>query len=306
MLEFCLNRFESWLGCVQLSAMDDYVIRILAKEAGIRGLVALTTQISDEPCERHKTTSEAAVALSEGITAAALMGALLKMRQRVSLKFEGDGPVGPMVVESTSHGLTRGYVAHPEATGPRSSADMLGHNGRLTVAKDLRLKDIYQGIVDRSGRIDVDLTHYLNTSEQIPSYVNLGVELNEAGKVDVAGGLLVQSLPPYDDQLVNQVANRMQELPPVSQLLKSGKRPEDIAALAFGDIEYRIIESRWLFHHCGCSRERSAKALLSIGSGELKSLLDEQDDIVIDCHFCLEQYRFSKEDIEGMITALES
>lgn len=286
--------------------MDDFVIRILAKDAGLRGLVALTTQISDEPCERHKTTSEAAVALSEGITAAALMGALLKMRQRVSLKFEGDGPVGPMVVESTSHGLTRGYVAHPEAAGPQTSADMLGHTGRLTVAKDLGLKDIYKGIVNRNGRVDADLTHYLNTSEQTPSYVNLGVELNETGKIEIAGGLLVQSLPPYDDKLVNQVTQRMQELPPVSQLLKSGKTPDEIAALAFGDIEYRIIESRWLFHHCGCSRERSAKALLSIGPSELKSLIEEQEDVVIDCHFCLEQYRFTREEIEGMITALES
>ncbi|MEM7802449.1 MAG: Hsp33 family molecular chaperone HslO [Chloroflexota bacterium] len=286
--------------------MDDYVIRILAKEAGIRGLVALTTQISEEACERHKVTSDAAITLAEGMTSAALLGALLKMRQRVSIKFEGDGPLGPMVVDSTSHGLVRGYVTHPEANGSTNSGEMLGQSGVLTVAKDLRLKDIYKGVTKRSGTIDHDITEYLNTSEQIPSFVSIGAELNDDGRLAISGGLLVQSLPPYDDSLVNQIKERMYELPPIGAMLKEGKTPEEIAALAFGDIEYRIIEKRWLFFHCQCSRERSEEALMSLGPVELKSLIEEQEEVVIDCHFCHEEYRFSSEDLQGLIAAIES
>lgn len=288
-----------------------YLVRALSKEPALRGLVCVTTGLVDEARHLHETSPVATAALGHGLTAAALLGALLKVQQRVALKVEGDGPLQKMVVESDSYGHIRGYVAVPDVALPppfdgAAVVQALGRQGVLTVVKDLQLKHLYEGVVPlQGGELDQELAHYFAQSEQIPSLVEIGVRVDEAGEVVAAGGLLIQPMPEQDPGVLEAVANRLDDLPPVEDCLAAGDTPESLLATLFGPIEYEILETRDLEYRCTCSWERSRKALLALGRDELKSLMQE-GQAVIDCHFCHQQYVFGPEELETILEELEA
>lgn len=290
--------------------MEDYLLRFWSKEAGVRGLICVTTDLVNEGNRRHRALPTAAAALGRGLTGAALMGGLLKVAQRVALKFEGSGPLGKMIVESDSNGEVRGYVHHPEVDLPRTPngydlVQALGAAGLLTVVKDLHLRDLAQSVTPlATSTIDGDLAAYLEQSEQVASVVQIGSLVDEAGRTSVAGGILLQAMPPRGVDVVEGLRERLQELPPVEGMLASGQTPEQIAAMVFGALSYTVLEKRPLIFRCSCSRERSEKALLSLGREELESLLEE-GEAVVDCHFCYERYVFDRDDLEMLLGEMD-
>lgn len=293
--------------------MEDYLVRAIAKEFGVRALTCDATQLVEEARQRHGTAPTATVALGRALIAVALMGALLRSRQRVALKYEGNGPLRKIVVECNEFGTVRGYVATPEVdlpptrTGEPDVVSALGHAGLLTVVKDLRLKELQEGVVHlHTSEIDSDLEAYLELSEQIPSAVELGVVLAEDGSVAHAGGLLVQSLPPYDPDAMAQLKNRIQELPPIETLLSSGKIPENLLELLMAEEVYEVLEERPLTFRCTCSRSRSERALLMLGADELQHVLDNEGQAHVDCNFCHESYVFTRAEVEDLIVLLRN
>lgn len=294
---------------------DDYIVRVMAKEAGVRGLFCTTAVLVQELATRHQTTPTATAALGRGLTGAALLGALLKVRQRLALKFEGDGPLRKMIVESDAYGKIRGYVAEPHVLLPMnhlSMADPYGVGralgaGRLTVVKDLQLRELYESMVSlATGQIDDDLELYLNQSEQIPTAVQVGTLLDEHGRVQTAGGLLLQTLAGYQETAIYQLAERALDMPPVVTQLAAGRTPADIAAELFGslNITYETLEIRPLIFQCSCSRDRSIKALISLGQTTIHELIAEGEAIV-DCHFCHERYTFNPQNLNEILDLMQ-
>lgn len=294
--------------------LTDYLVRIIAKEAGIRAMACLTTDLVREGTRRHATRGVATVALSDALTGAALVGALLKIQQRVAIKFTGDGALTKLIVEADSYGRVRGYVAaqmgeESAEYSPLAPASPFG-TGQLTVVKDVLLKDLIESVVPLTGgAIDEDIAVYLNLSEQVPSLVEIGTVVEADGEdsaesIVIAGGLLLQVMPNGDRALLDRLAERIEELPPVAELLHSGQTPEAILALVFDGVPYQEIEQRALTFQCSCSRERSAKALVSLGRDELEHLLIHEGRAVIDCHFCHERYIFEEPELIELLHRL--
>ena len=123
--------------------MEDYLVRALARNAGVRVIVSDNTQLVYEACERHGTFPTSTVALAHALTGAALMGSLLKTRQRIAMKFEGSGTLQKILVESDNYGRIRGYVSDPMIDLPEPDQEnvpaALGSSGLLTVVKDVLL-----------------------------------------------------------------------------------------------------------------------------------------------------------------------
>lgn len=290
--------------------MGDYLVRAIAKKAGIRALVAQTTELTQEATRRHQTLPAATYLLSEALNGAVLFGALLKIQQRVALKFEGNGPAGKLLVESDAYGKVRGYISNPKvdaatAVTPAITAEALGRAGLLTVVKDLRLKDLAESLVPLGGTpLDTELTRFLIQSEQIPSLVSTGTKLDENGRIIKSGGLLLQAMPDHDPDVLSLLINRLEEMPPFEAMLVDGRSPEKILADLFGDIEYEQIETRRLQFHCGCSRERTESALIAMGRHELENILETQGEVTVDCHFCHESYLFTREDLEDLLVEM--
>jgi molecular chaperone Hsp33 len=289
--------------------MSDIMVRVLAKEAGVRGLACITTALVREAQERHRSGPAGAVALGYGLTAAALLGALLKVQQRVALKVEANGPLQKLVVEGDSYGRVRGYVAQPEIVlppevSPLDMAATLGNVGLLTVVKDLQMRELYESVVPlQTGQLDSDLVYYLNQSEQSPSLVEIGVKLSPGGELLATGGLLLETLPGQRMIALRDLAERLDDLAPMGELLAAGQSPTSILAQLFAGMEYEVLEERPLRFECSCSWARSEQALLVMGRAELESLIDE-GQAVVDCQFCHGRYIFGREALETILEKL--
>ena len=295
--------------------MDDYLIRVIAKEIGIRGFACIATSLVAEGARRHETPPAATIALGEGLIGAVLLGTLLKVGQRSAIKFAGNHSQRKIVAEANNNGKVRGYVSmledDPLLTGQAGIDDLfIEQDGLLTVVKDLRLKNLYESVVALTGAgIVADFDNYLNQSEQIPSVIEAGVILSETeegvGTVIAAGGLLLQTMPPYEQESILRLKNQVQELPPIEVMLNSGQTPETILATLFGDTTYEILEVIPLAFRCSCSWERSEKALISLGREQLVELLETDGQAIVDCHFCHEQYLFDGDDLAELIRSFD-
>lgn len=290
--------------------MGDYLIRVIAKEAGLRGLACVTTDLSNEAAQRHQAAPTAAAALAQGLTGGALMGALLKVGQRVALKLEGSGPLEKILVESDAYGRVRGYVGNPDLSlpmvnGQHNIGAAVGNIGKLTVVQDLKLKEPVESVVPlQTGSVDADLTFFLNQSEQVLSAVEIGVLSDSAGRITAAAGFLVQALPPYEEKTIRSLIARVQELPHIEKLLADGERPEDMLALIFTGVAYEVLENRELRYECTCSYERSEKALINLGQAGLQNLLDSEGEAVVNCQFCGNSFHFDATYLEMILSGM--
>ncbi|CAG0966972.1 33 kDa chaperonin [Burkholderiales bacterium] len=294
------------------SVITDYLVRIITRDGSIRALACVTTDLVGEACRRHGTWPTASAALGRAMTGGALMGALLKTGQRVALRFEGNGPLKKVLVEADANGAVRGCVGNPEVNplredGKLDVAAAIGHAGLLTVTKDLGLKEPYTGtVLLYTSEIAEDLAYYLTDSEQVPSAVGLGVYVEPDGAIAAAGGFLIQSLPPCNDELVDRLMARIGAMPSVTELLRQGKNPEGLLDHLFEGIPFDTLEKRALAYVCSCSRERIERVLVSLGHDDLASLLAEQGETEVTCEFCRERYHFGRDDLERLLAALSA
>ncbi len=283
--------------------MKDYLVRSISEEYNVRAIACITTGVVSKACVRHGTYPTASAALGRALTGGLILGALLDSGQRVALAFDGNGPLGKVMVEATSSGAVKGYVKNPHIeldskNGKLDVAGAVGTDGFLTVTKDLGLKETYRGIVRLlSGEIATDIAYYLTESEQIPSAVGLGVFVDKDDSITAAGGFLLQTLPPSDDTVIDELIHRMQSMPSVTEQLRNGILPEGILEAIFGSITFKVLERKSLFYRCSCSRERIEQALITLGSKGLESVLHDNEDIDIKCEFCRRIYIFKKEEI---------
>lgn len=291
--------------------MKDYMHLAMAKKDGVRGYAAATTHLVEEARRRHDTSPTATVALGRALTAAVLMSGLLKVGQRVALKWEGTGPLRKIVVEADAKGRTRGYVAEPEVDLPLVQGEFdvpgaIGAAGLLTVVRDLRLPELAQSTVHLvQSNIYDDVTHFLEHSDQVPSAVEIGVTLNEDGSVAAAGGILIQPLPPYEPAVIDVLKDRLQEMPPVVALLADGQKPEAILDEVFRNVQHTLLSKYPVRFECNCSREQTAALLASLGREELESMIDNEGEASVSCQFCHEEYVFDRADLETMLATME-
>ncbi|MGL1930984.1 MAG: Hsp33 family molecular chaperone HslO [Desulfotalea sp.] len=286
--------------------------RVISESGKTFAIACDTTDLVQEACRKHDVGPLAAAALGRALTGSILMAALLKGDQSVQLKFEGNGPLGKVITEAGAEGWCRGYVAEPHADLPLKQglidvAGGIGQAGILTVSKDIGMKQKYQGNIHLvSSEIGEDIAYYLTTSEQIPSAVALGVQLNPDGNIGAAGGFLVQSLPPSDEELIAQMEDVMLSMESVTSMLLANKTPRDILATLFAGTPHKETLSTEIEYKCSCSRERMEQALLSLGKDDLLSLLKERGEAQVNCEFCRDSYIFNGEDLQGLVTLLSS
>jgi len=286
--------------------MADYLVRAICHKVNVIGLSCITTNLVDEARRIHRASRTACAALGRALTGGLLMGALLKRGQRVGLKFEGSGPLRKIIVEADYEGAVRGFVGVPDAELTLRDENLnvsgaLGSEGFLTVIKDLGLKEPYKGIIKfRSGEIAEDIAYYFAESEQIPSAVGLGVFVEPDGRVSAAGGLLIQALPPTEEQLVDQLIENIRKIPTVTEFVRRGKKPEDMLGEIFSGIPYHMVGKRNLFLRCACSKERVEKVIIALGSDELQKIIDEKGEIDVTCEFCRTSYHFTREELEDL------
>jgi len=277
--------------------MADHLRRVISEDGRFFGLACITTDLVAEACRRHDAGPVATVALGRALTANALLAALLKDDQRVMLKFEGNGPLGKIITEAFADGKVRGYVANPHADVPLKNGRIdvaagLGRAGFLTVTKDIGGSRNYEGTIQLyTSEIGEDVACYLMESEQTPSAIGVGVQVNAQAEIVCAAGFLVQSLPPADEALIAGLEKNIQKLGSVTAFIQQGKTVHDMLNMLFGTIPHRTLLEQPLRYQCSCSVEKMQKALLTLGHAELLQLKKERPGgVEVRCEFCAKQY----------------
>jgi molecular chaperone Hsp33 len=286
--------------------MNDSLERIISESGNVFGIACSTTALVDEACRRHDVGPTAAAALGRALTGALLLAALLKDDQSIQLIFEGNGPLGKVFTEAGSSGWARGYVASPRAELPLKDgmldvAGGIGRAGFLRVIKDIGMEKKYTGLVQLcTSEIGEDIAYYLNESEQTPSAIGLGVHLQLDGKVAAAGGFLIQSLPPADEEIIRQLEDKIAALDPVTIQLNDGKTPGQILSHLFSSIPHKHTSRYQLSFKCHCSRLKMKKALHSLSEDDINYLIEHNEEIDTKCDFCNEHYIFTKKEIAAI------
>ena len=279
--------------------MNDYIIRATAANDQIRAFAAVTTEMVETAREHHNTSPVATAALGRLLTAGAMMGSMMKGEKDVlTLQIKAGGPLQGITVTADSQGNVKGYVGNPDVCIPANSKGKLDVAGAvgpgfLTVIKDMGLKEPYSGqVMLQTCEIAEDLTYYFATSEQVPSAVGLGVLMNKNNTVRQAGGFIVQLMPFAEEEVISRLEQNVQKINSVTNLLEEGHTPESLLEKVLEGFDVQINEKMDTRFRCNCSKERVAKALISIGRKELNEMIQEGKPIEMNCHFCNTNYKF--------------
>lgn len=288
--------------------MTDSLVKALAYNDEIRIYAVKAKDMVEEARVTHDSWSAATAALGRTLIASTLLGATLKNEQdRLSVKVEGDGPVGAIVVDANMYGENKAYIQNPHVALELNEAGKIdvrgavGSQGFLTVTKDQGLKTPFVGKVPLiSGELGEDFTYYMTVSEQTPSSFGLSVLINPDESVEVAGGFMIQVLPGVSDETIDQLEKSLAEIKGVSTILKESHSLETLLEKLVGAENYRIIEEMPVSFECDCSKERFANAITGLGKKEIQSMIEEDGGAEAECHFCRKKYHYSVKELERL------
>ena len=291
---------------------SDYLVRGIAFDKQVRIFVADMTETVQEAQKRHDSWSTSTAALGRTLIGSLFLGAALKGDDTVTVRIQGDGPIGYMIGEADAKGNVKGYVKNPHVSlNPNELnkidvAGGVGTQGDLIVAKDLGLKEPYIGRVNLiSGEIAEDFTYYMASSEQTPSAFAMGVLVNPDESVQHAGGFMVQLLPGASEETIRQLEEILADFPHITELLKEGKSPEEILELVGRGGNPKLLGQMAVQFQCTCSKERFAQAMISLGTEEIQSMIDQDGGAEAICQFCRQKYDYSIEDLENIKKEVE-
>lgn len=289
--------------------MKDYLIRGIDESGMIRVFVAKTTNMVEEARLTHNSSPTSTAAIGRALTAATIMGSMMKNENdAMTLKIEGNGPIGKILMTAKSDGSVKGYADHPEADVPSRQDGKLdvrgvvGTEGSLTVIMDLGLREPYIGQSEIiSGEIAEDIAAYYAISEQQPSAVSLGVLVDTDISVRAAGGYIIQLLPGVSDEDITKIEETLGKIEPISTLIDMGLSPEEIMDRVLPGFNMEVLDKKEINYRCDCSREKMENVLKSIGKDEINNIIEEDGQAEIVCHFCNTKHNFSEEDLRKLI-----
>ena len=284
------------------------IVRTLSKDGLVLCCAVDSTDAISRMEQIHKTSAVVTAAEGRLLTAASIIGTMLKStKDSVTLRMEGNGPAGMLIAVSDGTGNVKGYVGNPVVEIPLNRQGAVGNDGFLYVIKDMGMKEPYIGQVPIiSGEIAEDITNYYATSEQIPTVCGLGVLVNPDLSVSAAGGYLLQLLPGAGEDTISRVEENIKKLPPVSTMIRQGMTPEQIAFAALDGFEPNILDEYEMGYVCDCSRARVERALISLGTKELGEIEAEGKPIEVGCQFCDKKYSFTPNDIKNLIKSIQN
>lgn len=290
--------------------LGDHMVRGTAAGGMIRAIAISARETVETARSNHDTSPVVTAALGRLMMGALMMGALQKHPDElITLEVRGDGPIGGLTVTANNKGQVKGFAYHPEVYLPLKDTAKLDvgaavGRGSLSVVRDLPGMTPYSSQVELvTGEIGDDLASYFLLSDQIPTSVGVGVLVSPNYGVRQAGGFILQLMPDYDPSLVDKLETNLEGVTSVTSLLEQGMSPSDILDYLLRDLEYVELEVTGAEFHCGCDKERAARAALALGEAELRDMVQKGETAEIHCHFCGKTHYLSPDELQALLAS---
>jgi len=290
--------------------MTDTLTKAISKDGKFRAYVVNATETIQEAQKRHDTWRNSSAALGRTMIGSILIAtSTLKEDEVLTTRIQGDGPVGPIVVDATAQGDVKGYITNPHVSlkaredGHIDVQAAVGSNGTLSITKDLHMKKPFTGEVPLvSGEIGMDFAYYMAKSEQIPSAIGVSVFVEPNEKVGAAGGFLIQTLPGATDDDISKIEANLKIVPNLSTLLNEGLSNQEVMEKIMNGIEMKYLQEMPVQFKCDCSKERFSKSLATLAKKDIQAMIDEDHGAEAVCKFCGNKYQFSEAELKAFIT----
>ena len=280
----------------------DYLIRGLLKDKKIRFLAIRNTDCINEAISIKKPTPVVIAALGRLMAVGSMMGYMNKEDDaKVSLRMQGTGPIGLLIVDANTKGEVRGYVKNPYVMLPLKNNGHLDvgraiGRGMITVIKDLGLREPFHSEINiQSGEIGDDFSYYFATSEQTPSVVGVGVLVDVDYTCKVGGGFIIQMLPGASDEDYDYVDSITSKINSVTDLLLKHDDLNELMTSVFGELEY--VEQFDVKYNCGCNKEKFISGLATLEESELLDMIEKDKGAELECQICGKKYQLTEEDL---------
>ena len=286
------------------------MIRGISENGGVIFCGVDSTNLVRTMEQIHKTSAVTSAALGRLLTAASIMGIMLKnSKDSITLRVNGGGPAGTVLAVADGMGCVKGYVEHPvveiplRPDGKLNVGGAVGRDGTLSIVRDLGLKEPYVGQIPLvSGEIAEDITSYYATSEQIPTVCALGVLVDPDLTISCAGGYLLQLLPGATEEEITMLEKNIANVPSVTTLLQQGKTMKDIMEMVMQGFDPQVLDEYDVEYRWECTEQRVERALISMGRAELEKLAAEEPVVEVNCQFCDKKYHV---DVNKLLKSLD-
>lgn len=288
--------------------MSSTIIRAMTRDGSARAYVINSTDIVNKAISIHKTAPTATALFGRLLTASSVMGTMLpESDNTMTVAIRGQGIAGTTLCVADYYGNVKGYIQNPLADlplKPNGKLDVSGivGGGILSVSKDVGAEVPYNGNIELvSGEVAEDIAQYYAISEQVPTLCALGVLVDTDYTCRASGGVFVQLLPFADEEVVARLEENAKLLTNISSQFDKGLSNEDILKLALNGIEYDLFDELTVDYTCNCSKERTERAIYSLGLSEVERIFNEQkeagekEQLSLSCQFCNKEYIYEKE-----------
>ncbi|WP_045409259.1 Hsp33 family molecular chaperone HslO [Vibrio jasicida] len=269
--------------------------RYLFEDLSVRGeLVQL-----DEAYQRIISSKEYPAALQkllgELLVSTTLLTATLKFEGSITIQLQGDGPVSLAVINGDHDQKIRGVARWEGDIADNATLHEMMGKGYLVITIEPKKGERYQGVVGLEGDTLAEVIEgYFANSEQLKT--RLWIRTGEHEGKAHAAGMMIQIMPdgtgaPEDfahlEQLTDTVKNEELFTLPANELLYRLYNQDTV----------RLYEPQPVEFHCGCSRERSGAAIITVDRAEINDILAEEGSVSLHCDYCGTSYSFDESEI---------
>ncbi|MDD3517846.1 MAG: Hsp33 family molecular chaperone HslO [Chromatiales bacterium] len=276
---------------------NDTLHRFLLERTNVRGEWVHLDATWQALLERADYPPPVRRLLGEALAAVALLSATIKFDGSLILQVQGDGPLHLLVVQATGRRTLRGLARWNREVPEGVLRDAFG-DGRMVITIDAgQGRERYQGIVELIGdNLAQAIDGYFSQSEQLPTRLWLAADAEQAA------GLLLQAMPGGDAD--PDAWNRAVVLADTVQAKELLQLPaETVLHRLYHEEDVRLLEGAPMSFRCGCSRERVAEMLRSLGEDEVQQVLVQEGQVEVHCEFCNARYVFDAVDAQQLFAA---
>lgn len=278
-------------------ALSAKIRRFYDPVQGVRATYLNATAAVQEMQKIQQTYPIATMLAGQALVGAALLAAQMEEDEMISLYLKGDGPIKTIFAEAQYNGHVRAYTPVPQLELPLvdKQLDLNGAMGKghMTVVRTHpKRPHPHRGTIDlESGQMGAVIAHYLHQSEQRPSFVSLGVKINEFGQVLSAGGILLELMPGAPKAAALIIEMRAEQAKPLSASIEKGATAEQVLSEYLADFDLKEIEHPYSIEfHCRCSKQRLVRSMKMFSDEDLDDIIAKKEVLEAKCEFCGQKY----------------